>query len=136
MSNILNFIKDAVISIIILACIVLLFVVIFYDKISITKAIPEADYYTLTKEMQEELDDTNIDKTEEVVINYHIDAKDLKKYEKNNEYDKGKSDPFSAVIDIHENTNAENGNSNSSSTNTNNNTTNNNSGFYEDDGTK
>ena len=127
----INLIKDIVVSILIIACIVLLLVVIFYDKISITRVIPEADYYTLSEEMQQELGDTNIEETEEIVINYHIDAKDLKKYEKNNEYDKGKSDPFSQVIDIHENTNTENQNNNSSST------TNDNSGnFYEDDGTK
>lgn len=133
MSGVLNFFKDLIISLLILGCIVLLLIVFYYDKISITKSIPEADYFTLTKDMQLELGEKDVDETEEVVIKYYINSKDLEKYEKNNEYDKGKSNPFADVIDINENTNKENENSSSSSTTGNDN---NNSGFYPDDGTK
>ena len=123
----LNLIKDIVISILILACIVLRLIVIFYDKLPITKSISEPDHYTLSQKMQQELGDTSIDSTEEIVVNYNINAKDLKEYEENNEYNKGKSDPFGGVIKIDNNTED---NDDSSST------TNNSSGFYEDDGTK
>jgi len=124
----LEIIKDIITSILILVCIVVVLCIIFYDRISISKVIPETEDYILTQKMQEELKDTNLDDTQEVVVNYYIDASDLKKYEQTKEYDKGKSNPF-AEVDI-SNTN----NSNESSSTTNN--TNTSGNFYEDDGTK
>ena len=48
----LNLIKDLIISILIVACIVLILSVVLYDKISLSKVIPEAEEYTLTNEME------------------------------------------------------------------------------------
>ena len=127
MKQSIEIIKEMFCSILIVICIGLIIAIIFYDKISLNKVIPEADEYTLSNEMKKELEDSKVAVVEEVIVNYYIDATDLKKYENNNEYIKGKSDPFaeSALIDFNVNGSVEGGSANDGS-----------NGFYEDDGTK
>ena len=122
----MSIIKDLLTSLLVIVCIIIVFGAIFYDKISLTKTIPESEDYVLSKEMQKELKVTDLDDTREVIVDYYIDGTDLKKYEKTNEYTKGKSNPFADISDFE--SNDENNNNTSSS--------NDNSGFYEDDGTK
>jgi len=124
----IEIIKDLVLSILIVISIAIILSIVFYDKIALTKIIPKAEAYTLTDEMQKELLNSQIDDAQEVIINYYIDASDLKKYEKTNEYVKGKSNPFAEISNIEATTG-----DNNISYNTNNNTS---EGFYEDDGTK
>jgi len=124
-------IKDLIISILIVVCIVVILSVIFYDKISLGKVIPESENYILTEEMQQGINDSVIEESKEVVTKYYIDAADLKKYEKTNEYNKGKKNPF-AIEEIPVDTTLDNTTNNNSSSTSNNESTN----FYEDDGTK
>ncbi len=133
MKNIgLNLIKDLMISILIVASIILILSIVLYDKIPLSKVIPESEEYTLTNEMQEDLVSVNQeDENIQVVTTYHIDAADLKKYEKTKEYNKGKKNPF-AEESITSNNATVNGNNVNSIEPSNNNSTN----FYDDDGTK
>lgn len=117
-------IKDLIISILIIICIIIILSLVLYDKIAITRVIPETEQYFLTEEMEEEIENSKIEETQETVTTYYIDASDLRKYEKTNEYVKGKSNPFSMSSEDSGEVNS------NSSSNTNNN------GFYEDDGTK
>lgn len=130
----IEIIKDVFISILIVACIGIILAIILYDNIALGKVVPEAEEYVLTPEMQKELENTILADAEEVIIEYSIDASDLKKYEETKEYVKGNSDPFATVTIVPEpenNTTTENSNASSSGKeNTGN------SGFYEDDGTK
>lgn len=124
---VIEVIKDLIISILIIICIIVILSIIFYDEISLGKVIPEAEEYFLTEEMKQEIEDTNLEEAKEVIVNYYIDATDLKKYEKTNEYNKGKSNPFAAEsYDAGEVSNTVSG---STSNNTNNN-------FYKDEGIK
>lgn len=125
-------IKDFFISALIVVCLCMIISVIFYDKVSLGKVIPESENHALSEEMQQELEESNLEDAEEVIINYYIDAADLKKYEKTNEYIKGKSNPF-AVQDISDTDNSNTDNANNSSSTGNNSSSEN---FYEDDGTK
>lgn len=120
-------IKDLIISILIIICIIIILSLVLYDKIAITRVIPETEQYFLTEEMEEEIENSKIEETQETVTTYYIDASDLKKYEKTNEYVKGKSNPFSMSSESNSDGNNLNNNSSSST---------NNKGFYEDDGTK
>jgi len=129
--NIMDIIKDVITSILVIACIVLVLAVFFYDKIALSKVIPESEDYVLTEQMKQELKDNNLESAKEVIVNYYIDSSELKKYENTKEYDKGKSNPFGAVEKSSNQTS--NGSNNTSSTN--NNTTDS-ENFYEDDGTK
>lgn len=136
MKQSLEIIKDLFISVLFVACIVLILCVLFYDKTSLSKVIPESEEFLISNEMEQDLAQGDLDASKEVVVNYYIDASDLKKYEKTNEYIKGKSNPFAAVVDTEDNTdedeNVAEGDKNQSS-NTNNGSQ---GGFYEDDGMK
>ena len=74
--------RNLIISILVVICIMLIVAFIFYDKISLSKVIPEAEEYFLTEEMEQEIEDGNLEEVEEVVVNYHIDAADLKNMKK------------------------------------------------------
>ena len=129
----IEIIKDTFISLLIVVCIAIVLSIVFYDDISLGKVIPEAENYVLTDEMQKELEDSELEDAQEVIVNYYIDASDLKKYEKTNEYDKGKSNPF-GVAEISDGTdNTVDGENSSSSSNDSNTGSGN---FYEDEGIK
>lgn len=121
-------IKDIFISILLIICIVIILSLIFYDKIAISRVVPQAEEYLLTEEMQDEIQESDLQEAEEVVINYYIDKTDLKKYEKTNEYVKGKNNPFAATSDYTGNENLSNTISSDSNTS--------NGGFYKDEGIK
>ena len=121
-------IKDIFISILLIICIVIILSLIFYDKIAISRVVPQAEEYLLTEEMQEEIQESDLEEAEEVVINYYIDKTDLKKYEKTNEYVKGKNNPFAATSEYTGNLSIDNTTSSGSGTS--------NGGFYKDDGIK
>lgn len=129
-----SIIKDIIISILIVVTILLIISIIFYDKISLSKVIPEAEEYTLSDEMQKDLDEGKEEETKQIVTTYYIDAADLKNYEKNKEYNKGKKNPF-AELSTSNGTSTNENNTTSSENNSNNNDQNN-ENFYDDDGTK
>lgn len=116
------------ISIIILLIIVILLVlgIIFYEYRPSTKKIPSTvAEYTLPQDMQEELEET-IETTEKqnIIQTYRVDSKDLNRYERNDEYIKGKPNPFGKI----ENTGSSSTDNNTS--NSTNNTNNSSSGKY------
>lgn len=123
-SYVTEIIKDLIVSILIIICIIIILSLVFYNKIAITRVIPESEEYFLSEEMEEEIENSKIEEAQETVTTYYIDASDLKKYEKNKEYVKGKSNPFSMTSEY------------SGEVNTNTSSNTNNKGFYEDDGTK
>lgn len=129
-----SIIKDIIISILIVVTILLIISIIFYDKISLSKVIPEAEEYTLSDEMQKDLDEGKEEETKQIVTTYYIDAVDLKNYEKNKEYNKGKKNPFAELSTSNGTSTSEN--NTSSSENNSNNNNKNNENFYDDDGTK
>ena len=119
----IEIIKDFFLSILIVAAIIAILSVIFYDKISLSKVIPETEEYKLTEEMKNELESSNLDDAQEVVVNYYINKTELKKYKV-----EGKRNPFDSKNTINEDYNTIENNTLSD-----NNTSN---GFYPDDGTK
>lgn len=129
----MKIIKDLIISILIVGCIVVILSVFFYDKISISRIIPESEDYLLSEEMQQGIEDSVSEENKEIVTKYYIDAADLKKYEKTKEYNKGKKNPFAE-----EATPTDNNTTNETSSNDNieNSNTSDTGHFYEDDGTK
>ena len=125
----LNLIKDIIISILIVTCIVLIIVVIFYNKTGITKFVPEIEEYSMSEDMKNDFTQT-AEQEENTIVTYKLDASDLKQVEKTNEYDKGKKNPFSKSTEGINNGNViidSTGNTIQTSQN---------ETFYEDDGTK
>lgn len=125
-------IKNIGIGILIIIAIILFFMIICYNKISIGRLVPKVEQYELSEEIKNELEHEQTDENSEIITTYELDASDLKNYEKTKEYNKGKKNPFAAEEASTNTTSTEEKgtsdvNESTSSTNTN---------FYEDDGTK
>ena len=125
----ISLIKDLIISILIVVCIILIILLVLYNKVSINKLIPESQEYALSEEMQEDLSQTEDEETTTIITTYSIDATDLKQYEKNNQYVKGKQNPFASESEG-STSNIINGNTSTNSTSSDD------SLFYEDNGLK
>jgi len=125
---ILKVLKEIFIYIFLIALIVLIFGILFYEQLPSNKLVPGKVEYTLPERLEEELYKTLDDKEEEVLITYTIDEEDLDKYEKSKDYKPGKVDPFSDYTSNTtntENNNSSNNNNNNTSNNGNNNSSNN-----------
>ena len=92
----MSLIKNIVISILIVVCIVLLLSIFLYNKVSFNKVVTEFQEYTLSDEMQKDLEESYAEGATQVVTTYYIDAADLKKYERTKEYNKGKQNPITS----------------------------------------
>lgn len=123
-----NILKELGISLLIVVAILLLITIIFYNKIAIGQVIPKVEHYALSEEIANEIENDILDETTEIVTTYKLDASDLKRYEKTNEYNKGKKNPFS--VEITDTTTEE---EDKDSTDKNNSTSEN---FYKDEGIK
>lgn len=88
-----NFFKELIITLLLIAAIILILTVLFYDSIPINKVVPSKVTYTLPETLQEELDKT-LDEEQEILVTYKIEEQDLDIYEGNNSYNPGSEDPF------------------------------------------
>lgn len=151
-----NVIKEIIIILLLCLAIILILGILLYEYVPMTKTIPNPVSYKVPEEVETEIQDTSDD----VLLSFNndsesIDSTELNNYERINNYQPGKANPFSSYDTTStngENTttgNSSTGNSSSStgSTATNNSgsstTTNNNSEtttsgghFFQDKGTK
>lgn len=126
-----SIIKEIAIMLLLLAAIVLGLGVLFYDYIPSSKVVPTILEYKTPDNITEELSETITNNSEEVLITYEVDSKDLKVYEKTKDYNAGNPNPFSYyTTGTVNNTNKDNTINNDKNSNTNNN--NNNGTFFED----
>lgn len=118
-------IKEIAIMLLLLAAIVLGLGVLFYDYIPSSKVVPTVLEYKTPNNITEELSETITNNSEEVIITYEVDSKDLNIYEKTKDYNAGNPNPFSYYTTgtVTNNTNT----TNNSNTNNNSNGT-----FFED----
>lgn len=121
-------IKEIAIMLLLLAAIVLGLGVLFYDYIPSSKVVPTILEYKTPDNITEELSETITNNSEEVLITYEVDSKDLKIYEKTKDYNAGNPNPFSYYT-TGTNTNSTNTINNDKNSNTNN--TNNDGTFFE-----
>ena len=96
-----SIIKESVIMLLLIIAIILILGIILYDYNPETQIIPaEVAEYTLPQGMQEELHSTIKEAEKQNIIKtYRVDSSDLKKYERTNNYEKGKINPFDAPAD-------------------------------------
>lgn len=99
--------KEIIIVLILMVILVLLLGILFYDYVPSSKTIPSkvqeyALEETVKQELDKELDNLN---SEEIIKTYKLDAKDIEHYEKTNEYNKGKINPFAEYSEGANNTN-------------------------------
>ena len=121
--------KELIIILLLLLAILLVLGVFLYDYIPTNKIVPKIEQYQVPNSIKNELQETvnNLDEQMTPII-YEIDGTDLNNYEKSNDYEKGKVNPFSETTTNNQttNTNGNTNNSNSNNSNTNNGTNNNN----------
>ena len=152
-----NVIKEIIIILLLCLAIILILGILLYEYVPMTKTIPNPVSYTVPEEVETEIQHTSDD----VLLSFNndsegIDSTELNNYERINNYQPGKANPFSSYEDT-TSTNGENtttGNSstggssssttNSTGTNNSNNSTGNNNSqtttsggkFFQDKGTK
>lgn len=111
--------KEIIIVLLLLLIIILLLGILFYDYMPNSKTIPaKVQEYALEEVVQQELDKelSDVD-SEEIIKTYQLDAVDIENYEKTNDYNKGKINPFSEYsVGTGNNTNQNNNNSNTGNT--------------------
>lgn len=92
-----SIIKEIFIMLLLIISIVLIITVLFYSYRPSIKTVPsKVGQYDLPAKVQEELD-TKIMETQNIVKTYKVDSDDLYQYQKSNDYDKGKDNPFDAI---------------------------------------
>jgi hypothetical protein len=89
-------IKEIIIFLLLLVSLALLLGILLYDYIPTTREIPaRAISYSLPKEIQEELDKIlSSERAETIEKTFSVDSTDLINYERTNQYDRGKVNPF------------------------------------------
>lgn len=119
--------KEIMIVLLLIVIIILLLGILFYDSMPTSKTIPsKVQEYALEETVKQELDkQLNNLNSEEIVKTYKLDTTDIEHYEKTNEYDKGKINPFAEYSTGTNNTETNNTSDNSSNNTTDNSSKNN-----------
>lgn len=92
-----SLIKEICIMILLCLAIALVFGILFYDYIPISKTIPNKVAYTVSEEVQKELDeDVEAHEIKTQTITYIVSSSDLNEYQRNSVYQPGNPDPFQA----------------------------------------
>lgn len=89
--------RETVIALLVSIAILLILSVALYNYMPSNKVVPETVEYTPTKEIQEQLSSSVEDASKEVIVTYEVTANDLDNFEKTNEYNPGKANPFAAA---------------------------------------
>lgn len=123
-------IKEVCIMILLLIAIVLIFGVLFYEYIPLSKTIPNKVTYQIPEEIANEIAGAKVEESSPVNVIYQIDESELKMYQRTNNYKAGKVNPFASVAGDTTGTNetsSGNSNTNSSTNNSGTSSSNNNS---------
>lgn len=94
-----SIIKEAIIMLLVCLAILLVLCILLYDFIPSNKILPAEVSYQASEEIRQELDSAVNGETTEVVLSYEVTATDLKNYEKSDDYNAGKVNPFSAYVE-------------------------------------
>lgn len=94
-----DIVKELVIVILILIVVALLLGILFYEYIPMNKTVPvKVEAYKISNELEQELGKEVIEGNDGVVTKtYSVEDYELQEYENNEEYDKGKKNPFSTI---------------------------------------
>lgn len=109
-------IKEAIIMLLVCLAILLVLCVLLYDFIPSNKILPAEVSYQASEEIKQELESAVSGENTKIVLSYEVTSTDLKNYEKSDDYNAGKVNPFSAYIEKPED--EQEGNGNGSNTNT------------------
>lgn len=113
-----SIIKEIMIILLLVIAILLVLGILFYDYRPSTKKIPsQVAEYSLPQDMQEELEETiQASEGQNIVKVYRVTSDDLKVHERNNDYVKGRPNPFDKIDETSSGTGTSGNNSSSSNT--------------------
>ena len=145
-----NIVKEIIIILLLCLAIILLLGILLYEYAPMSKTVPNPVSYTTPEEVQQELSSSSDVDDSQIIMTYEVDSTDLNNYERINDYQPGKANPFSSYATNGENTttsgSATGGNSTSSGNSTTNsssnsgsstsNTTTSGGEYFQDKGTK
>lgn len=132
----MNWIKEIIISLLVCLLVLIVLSFVFYNFIPNNKVIPEKIEYQASDEIKKELNSEVDNSSDKIIKTYEITASDLEQYQKNKEYNPGKTNPFAPISqgnDASDVTTSDEANSNVGNSN---NTTNNGGSLFESAGTK
>ena len=139
-----NIVKEIIIILLLCLAIILLLGILLYEYAPMSKTVPNPVSYTTPEEVQQELSSSSDVDDSQIIMTYEVDSTDLNNYERINDYQPGKANPFSSYETSGENTtsngsstggsNSSSGSSNSSSSSSN--TTSSGGEYFQDKGTK
>ena len=89
-----NIFKEIFVTILLLAIMLLLLGIVFYDSIPSKKIIPEVAIYETPQNIKDEITSTSNVGFQNEILTYELTDSDLKLYKKVNIYNPGKDNPF------------------------------------------
>lgn len=142
-----SIVKEIIIILLLCLAIIVVLGLLLYEYVPMSKVVPEPVSYTTPEAVKEELIETGEIDDSQVIMTYEINSSDLSNFERINDYNPGKANPFSSYQVNNDSENGEttsttNGKGSTSSANNNENsnkaTSNNTSGghYFQDKGTK
>lgn len=90
-------IRETIISLLVCLAVLLILSVALYNYIPANKVVPETVEYTPSTEIKAQLNAEVEDNSSEILMTYEVTASDLDNFERTNEYNPGKANPFSIV---------------------------------------
>ncbi len=91
-------IKEICITLLLCVAVVLVFGIVFYDYVPISKVVPNKVAYTIPNDVQTELNDNvSVQEIKPKEITYSVTSSDLKQYESATVYQPGNPNPFNAI---------------------------------------
>ena len=134
-----NIVKEMIIILLLCLAIILILGILLYEYAPMSKTVPNPVSYTTPEEVQQELSSSSEVDNSQIIMTYEVDSTDLNNYERINDYQPGKANPFSSYATSGENTTtsgSSTGGSNTSSGSTTSNTTTSGGEYFQDKGTK
>ena len=89
-------IRETIIALLVCLAVLIILSVVLYNYIPSNKVVPETVEYTPSREIQTQLNASVEDNSDEIIMTYEITATDLDNFERTNEYNPGKVNPFAA----------------------------------------
>ncbi len=145
-----NVIKEIIILLLLCLAIILLLGILLYEYVPMSKTVPNPVSYTTPEDVQQELAASSDVDNSQIILTYEVDSTDLNNYERINDYQPGKANPFSSYETSGENTTtngsatggsssfsgSSSSNSNNTNTSSSGNTTTSGGQYFQDKGTK
>ena len=124
-------IKETCIMILLCVCVILLFGIVFYDYIPVSKVVPNKVAYEVPDDIQEELQiDVEKEQITTQTITYSLSGSDLSQFANSGRLEEGKPNPFAPYTETSSNATITNG------ITTGGNSTGNSGTYYPNTGTK